>query len=333
MAQPHLPDMPPKHDKKVYLVRFVVLQDLEETSELALEGSNNSEGELSVSSHGRNGRASSADKPDYHVGPRLKIPETQFPASVSIDTLLNAGKLVKPIFSKKAKLNFEHFDIESGKWQNVMNVECEVESEKFSSGAFRDAYHATTVHGDKWVIKTYNQKTKNTISDTVKSTVENHCRKQVQMHAVARHLAKKFERKAPSTFGECFKYNRCYYTMFDGEHATIEEFVPGYFVKYINNNGKCVPVQEDANQNLKDLFSKAETLVHYSYVITDHKLMLLDIQGSDFTLYDPEIATEEIMDKDHHEIYFCCGNCSTVGINAFLSDHICNEYCDMMDLK
>ena len=23
------------------------------------------------------------------------------------------------------------------------------------------------------------------------------------------------------------KYNRCYYTMFDGEHATVEEFVPG----------------------------------------------------------------------------------------------------------
>ena len=32
-----------------------------------------------------------------------------------------------------------------------------------------------------------NQKAKNTISETVKSTVENHCRMQVQMHAVARH--------------------------------------------------------------------------------------------------------------------------------------------------
>ena len=110
------------------------------------------------------------------------------------------------------------------------------------------------MHGDKWVIKTYNQKAKNTISDTVKSTVENHCRKQVQMHAVARHLAKKFERNAPSTFEECLKYNRCYYTMFDSQHATIEEYVPGYFIKYINNNDNCVSIPEDTTQVLKDLY-------------------------------------------------------------------------------
>ena len=311
-------------------MRFVVLQDQEDTSELPWGGSNSSERSIPLPSRDKHRQALSADNP---VGPRLKIPETQFPASVSIDTLLNAGKFVQPRFPKNAVLNFEQFEIEAGTWKNVMNVECRVESEKFSSGAFRDAFHATTVHGDKWVIKTYNQKAKNTISETVKSTVENHCRKQVQMHAVARHLAKKFERKAPSKFGECFKYNRCYYTMFDGEHATIEEFVPGSFAKYINNNGKSVVIPEDASQDLKDLFLKAQTLVHYSYVVTDHKLMLLDIQGSEFTLYDPEIATEEIMDKEHHEIYFCCGNCSTVAIAAFLSDHVCNEYCEMMDLK
>ena len=53
---------------------------------------------------------------------------------------------------------------------------------------------------------------------------------------------------------------------------------------------------------------KAQCLVHYSYVVTDHKLMLLDIQGSESILYDPGIATEEIMDKECDEIYFCCGN-------------------------
>ena len=61
--------------------------------------------------------------------------------------------------------------------------------------------------------------------------------------------------------------------------------------------------------------------------------MLLDIQGFAFTLYDPEIARAEIMDKEHHEIYFSCGNCSSLAITAFQSDHVCNEYCDMMDLK
>ena len=66
------------------------------------------------------------------VGPRLQIPEAQFPASVSTDTLLSAGKLVQPTFTRKAVLNFEHFEIETGTWKNVMTVECKVESAKFS---------------------------------------------------------------------------------------------------------------------------------------------------------------------------------------------------------
>ena len=91
-------------------------------------------------------------------------------------------------FTKKAVLNFEHFEIETGTWKYVMTVECKVESMKFLSGVFQDTFHATTLHGDKWVLKIYNQKAKNTISETVKSTVENHCKKQVQMHALAKHL-------------------------------------------------------------------------------------------------------------------------------------------------
>ena len=93
---------------------------------------------------------------------------------------------MQPTFTKKAVLNFERFEIETGTWKNVMTVECKVESMKFSSGVFQDAFHATTVHGDEWVLKTYNQKAKNTISETVKSTVENHCRKQVQMSCIGK---------------------------------------------------------------------------------------------------------------------------------------------------
>ena len=154
-------------------MRFVVLQDQEENSEQPWEESIISERSLLSSSRDNKRQALSADIP---VRPRLKM---QFPASVSIDTLLSAGKLVRPTLTKKAVLNFERFEIETGTWKSVMTVECKVESVKFSSGAFRDAFHATILHGDKWVLKTYNQKAKNTISETMKSTVENHCRKQV----------------------------------------------------------------------------------------------------------------------------------------------------------
>ena len=50
----------------------------------------------------------------------------------SIDTLLSAGKLEQPTFTRKAVLNFEHFEIETGTWKNVMTVECKVERAKSS---------------------------------------------------------------------------------------------------------------------------------------------------------------------------------------------------------
>lgn len=265
---------------------------------------------------------------------------TEFPASVSIATLLEAGKLVRPTSKKKAVLTFEQFDITSKKWQDAMEVECTVDSEKFSSGGFRDAYHchltgkAPTPHMERhWVVKTYNNKATETITTTLQSSLEDHCRKQVQMHEVARHLTKKFQSKAPPEFGTCFSYNHSYFTRVDDKPATVEEFVPGSFVKIINNNGKRAQLPGDANEELKDLFYKAECLVHYSYHSSNQKLMLLDIQGSNYNLYDPEIATNEIMDASSHEFYFCCGNCSAVGMAGFSGEHECNTYCDMMGLN
>ena len=35
--------------------------------------------------------------------------------------------------------------------------------------------------------------------------------------------------------------------------------------------------------------------------------MLLDIQGSRYSLYDPEIATADLIDEG--EVFFCCGIC------------------------
>ena len=111
----------------------MVLQDQEESSELSWEESSSSVRSLPLSSRGTNRQAFSTDDPPV-CPTRPTIPQTKFPASVSIETLLNAGKLVQP--RKKTALDFEKFDIESGSWKNAMNVECEVECENFSSGAF-----------------------------------------------------------------------------------------------------------------------------------------------------------------------------------------------------
>lgn len=184
----------------------------------------------------------------------------------------------------------------------------------------------------EWVVKTYNDDAVKTIQETANDSVENHCRKQVQMHSVAKHIAERFKAKTPPEFGECFEYNHCYYTVYNDKPVTIEEYVPGSFYKLINNDGQCINPTDDPCPRLKELCCKAECLIHYSYESTNQKLMVLDIQGSDFTLYDPEISTVELIDEDTSELYFCCGNCSSVGIEAFLKSHKCNEYCKLMGL-
>ena len=62
------------------------------------------------------------------------------------------------------------------------------------------------------------------------------------------------------------------------------------------------------------------------------KLIILDIQGSDHTLYDPEIATSDLFDGDH-EMLFCSGNLSKVAIENFVKDHSCNKYCRSAGLR
>lgn len=72
----------------------------------------------------------------------------------------------------------------------------------------------------------------------------------------------------------------------------------------INNNGTIVPFPDDSDDNCKERLQKAECLVHYTYQSSSKKLMLLDIQGMDYKLFDPEIATTQVMDEDNHEVFF-----------------------------
>lgn len=319
--------------KQVYLVRFVVMQDVDQpSSEDRFE--DYFDDSKSTSHTTRNCKSATATCSPT----KSKTIETAYPASVSIDVLLKAGKLAKPQPKNKVTITFETFDIKSREWTEVMEEELLVDTKKFASGAFRDAFHATGKKSAKnhqpteWVVKTYNARAKSTIEGAASTSVEDHCRKQVQMHAVARHLTKKFQSKAPSSFGKCFKYDRCFYTSYNGEPATIEEYVPGTFAKIVNNDGQCIKPPEGASDQCNEIFAKAQCLVHYTYHSSEKKLMLLDIQGSDFTLYDPEIATDNVLDIETNEMYFCCGNCTTVGMEKFIHDHTCNKFCKLMGL-
>ena len=97
------------------------------------------------------------------------------------------------------------------------------------------------------------------------------------------------------------------------------------FQKHVNNNGY---VCGDGSE----LSIKAETFSHYTYVSSGKQLMVLDIQGVDYTLCDPEIATSELLDNADNSIFFCCGNLSSQAIDKFNEEHICNRFCDLLGL-
>ena len=84
------------------------------------------------------------------------------------------------------------------------------------------------------------------ISDT-DQTVDQHNRKVVQMHLLARNFASQLEAEIKANeeseiFGSAFRYRKIFHVETeDKEYVTVEEFIPGQFKKYINNTGQtCV---------------------------------------------------------------------------------------------
>ena len=129
---------------------------------------------------------------------------------------------------------------------------------------------------------------------------------------------------------------KCFFAVFKELTVTVttEEYVEGEFKKYVNNNGLCIlsPAEE-----FDEIYVKAQCLVHYSHQISERKLMLLDIQGSSFKLYDPKIAATDLLANDASlvpkEVNFCAGNLSCIAIDEFNSKHTCNKYCEMLSLE
>ena len=109
-------------------------------------------------------------------------------------------------------------------------------------------------------------------------------------------------------FGQTFSYTKVYLGKLNGECVTLESYLNGTFSKYSNNTSDICAVGSE-------LTMKAETFVHYSYVKSAKLLMIVDIQGVEYALCDPEIASSTLMVKDEM-ILFCLGNLSTAAIKA-----------------
>ena len=256
------------------------------------------------------------------------------PRSLSISDMLKLGQVNTQTATVVIKVY--EFDMDLLSWVKVpKTVEFCEEKTAVGRGGFRTAYKASSKHpdfkGTSWVVKHYLPEALKCIEET-EQTTEEHSKKVVQMHLLARNISLQLEQAVRKTenqdfFGEVPKYKKIFHGVTEaGEHVTIEEYIKGAFVKYINNNGTIS--QAITGEDIE----KMECLTHFSYVTSDKKLMLLDLQGSGHELYDTEIASTDLKDDDHKFMY-CTENLSKLAINTFVNAHKCNVFCRLLGLE
>ena len=206
----------------------------------------------------------------------------------------------------------------------------------FADCAFRKVYMAKcTTHpfqNKQWVKKTLNQSTITDLNDFEESS-ESLTRTPVQMNILAQHMAKSFQEPAEKGsisfhFGEIWHYNSIYFGKIGSiESVTIEEFIPRKFVQHINNDGsQCLILLGN------ECHDKANAFVHYTYQKSQRNLVVLDIQGVDYSLCDPEVVSKE-NNTDSEEHYFYFGNLSERAILNFTETHVCKRFCRALGLQ
>ena len=281
--------------------------------------------------------------------PVQKVPENEakppepkyYPESLSISTMLKAGASIS--FKAKAPktVKLSAFDVGKLEWTYKSSEMFIIEEKPFAHGGFRDVYKAKfwklSKDNAEFVLKKFKPDVLKALQDVNKQlrkeiSEEELARRSVQMHMLARNFALQVEslvrEKSIDEFGETFNYQEVFFGVIEkNEFVTIEKYISGSFTKYTNNDGK--PLNKESNVELID---KAECLSHFSHVKSEGKLLLVDIQGSKYDLYDPEIATSAHTLEDG-ELKFSLGNLSYKAIDNFKNSHACNKFCKMLNLK
>ena len=88
-------------------------------------------------------------------------------------------------------------------------------------------------------------------------------------------------------------------------HTHTQEYTDGNFVKYVNNDSTT------CKGNNRDQQIKAESLVHYSFIKSNKKMLVVNIQGAiGNPTADPEITTLSGHFDEEKHFLFCAGNFS-----------------------
>ena len=173
------------------------------------------------------------------INPR-NVSSSAFPKTVSMADVVSARVLVKPKEENVHQLILESFDIRDQSWRRKDPRNFHIEDKPFAEGAFRQAFKAYTSVGDeKWVVKRFQHSSRDRVQEIYGMTLEQHTRKQVQMHAAARAITYRCYKsiEEQELFGLFFSYNNVSFSRIENEAVTVERFIPGVFTRYINNTG------------------------------------------------------------------------------------------------
>jgi hypothetical protein len=260
-----------------------------------------------------------------------KKPIKAYPKSLSVIDMLNLGRVISK--SSTVMVTLHSFDLSAMEWTQLPTpVAFQVDKEPFGSGGFRNAFKAqSTTSGfssQTWVLKKFLPEAIQGI-EAMGQTIEGQTRKAVQMHSLAQNFALQLKEKICKEklqkFGDTFEYKNVYMGKVDGGGCvTVEEYIDGDFIKYLNNNG-------DLCKEINVMVEKAECYAHFTYEKSEGKLIVLDLQRSNYTLYDPEISSSELLGDDG-EMQFCNGNLAATATANFFSNHHCNFYCKLLKL-
>ena len=277
---------------------------------------------LSISSLRRKGSSLSV-RPHLFAASTLSL--SVLPPAIATSTVSVSKQHESLPVSHMLRVRISDFLLSSMEWGNNNTIGLYIDEEPFASGAFRGAYKArisSTEKGKTYVIKKYLQGTYDELAKIGESP-DMHAKKSVQMHMLAKYFADQLR----ILLRLC--YNKASYGLIlkSSEVVTVEDYVDGSFTKYINNDGTISKSIDDGNA-----LQMAECLTHFSYVKSKDALLLVDIQGCGYTLYDPEIATSKGSFDEKDELLFCIGNLSTVAKYDFFSQHQCNKLCVLADL-
>jgi len=271
---------------------------------------------------------------------RISQSSVNHPRSLSVATMLGLGTVISKILEAPKSVEVSEFSINLMAWKPPVVKKFFIDKSSFARGGFREVFKAKDVDLNQFVVKKLLPETLNVMDQVnealngTNETVESQCRKAVQMHMLAKHFAEQLQyntsKEEVEEFGDAFIYKSAKFgkVLDTNEYIVIENFIPGDFVKYLNNDGVSI---EGDDPNLLERIEKAECLAHFSYEKSKGELILLDIQGSGYVLYDLDIATMKLV-TDTKNMRFCMGNLARKACDNFISTHTCSRYYGLLNL-